>query len=226
MARRPRPVTALALALTFGALAACSSSSDPQPFAATEPPATPSALAASPHSLTPTPVPSSPDAPAHPASTTPAARRSPQSTARPINTVVPTGGLTPDMRRAIDVVRSFYLAQLAKPSKASADTMKSLSAESCQACSYDISIIEQRASTGQYTLRSTSNPSWGGLLYSLRPSTGSGLVTVRQQYVQPPLALINLDGSVVGRTKVAKVYTSLYVVDNKSGKIRSRTDVD
>lgn len=224
MARHPRPVTALTLTLTLGALAACSSSPEPQPFAATatgspSPVATPSTRA-------PTP-PSNPlSRPSSPVRGTPTARLTPRSTARPINTVVPTGGLTPEMRSAIDVVRSFYLAQVSKPSKSSVATMKALAGRNCEECLYEISIISDRATKGQYTLRSSGDPTWGSLLYSLRPSTGPGLVTVRQQYIQPPLALVNRDGSLVGRREKSKVYTSLYVVENKSGKIRSRTDVD
>lgn len=127
------------------------------------------------------------------------------------------------MRHAIEVVKTYFLAQIATPSATSIKTMRTLASPDCAACSRDLETIVERATKHQHIVRKSGDPTWGGLQYSFRGATGSNRVTVRQQYVQPPLKLVNQDGSVIGGPDVAKVYTFLYVVETDTGVIRSRT---
>ena len=144
---------------------------------------------------------------------------------RPIRVIDPPGGATKASTKALTIVRSYFAAQLARPSTESSKAMRELAEPNCSQCQHDIDVIEERSRLGQYTVREVGDPTWGSLVYSFRGATGPGLITVRQQYVQPPLRLLSRSGSVVGKTDTAKVYTSLFVVDLDTGWITSRTPV-
>ena len=225
MPRRPSPARVLTLTLAIAVLSACSESYEPAPFTPTESPAT--AVAAATPSSTRTPATATPTATATATRTGPAGpTATPRpSAARPITTLVPAGGLTPDMRRSVEVVKSFFLAQIATPSADSIRTMRSLASPECVACAQDIAVIAERSMKKQHTVREVGDPAWGGILYSFRPSTGPGLITVRQQYRQPPLTLVGPDGTVIGRAGT-ETFTSLFVVEPSTGRITSRTAVE
>lgn len=211
MARHPRPVTALALTLSLGALTACSSS-DPQPFAAPTP-STSAAMTSLP-TQTATPVPSATQSKAHStAIPTNSPLMLPDATRARATAIVtnPAAPASVDEMRALLAVQQYSLELVSGLASGSSATLRSLSASTCGQCKDDANLLDQRVKSGRHFQNLDGSTGWRQLIVGTRGRLNGNYVA-NAAIVEAPSRYLEGNGKLIHLNPKPTVYNSTYVV--------------